>query len=104
MKVYFSDTNQSYVENQRAYYPIEVENQAIRNLKSTSAFLWFYLIGHSDERPFVCRPADFSKDTGLSKTYSYRAVEEMIEQKYLVPIPYKEESYMFYETPKEEAE
>ena len=104
MKVYFSDTNQSYVEDRIVYYLIEAENQAIRNLKGTSAFLWFYLIGHSDERPFVCRPADFNKDTGLSRTSFYRAVEEMIEQKYLVPIPYKEESYMFYETPKGEAE
>lgn len=102
MKVYFSDTNQSYVENQTVCYLIEAENQAIRNLKGTSAFLWFYLIGHSDEQPFVCRPADFSRDTGLSRTSFYRAIDEMIEQKYL--IPYKEESYMFYEIPKKETE
>lgn len=96
MKVYFSDTNESYVENKQVYYPIEIEYQAIQNLKETSVSLWFYLIKHSDRQPFVCRPAD----TGLSRDSFYRAIEELIEQKYLVP--FREGSYMFYEIPKEE--
>ncbi len=95
MKVYFSDTNQSYIENRKVYYPIEVENQAIHNLKDTGVFLWFYLIRHSDKQPFVCRSAD----TGLSKASFCQAVEEMVEQKYLVPF---REGYMFYEIPKGE--
>lgn len=96
MKIYFSDTNESYVENKQVYYPIEIENQAIQNLKGTSVFLWFYLIKHGDKQPFICRPVDI----GLPRVSFDRAIEELIEQKYLVP--YKEGSYMFYEIPKEE--
>ena len=85
----------------------EANYEAMKNLSANAYVLYMYLIMHSEGRVWALSKVDVEAKTALKEKTYLKAVQELIEKKYLTPgdidiggeKPWIEEAYHLWETP-----
>ena len=84
-------------KNQYSKTNIEVEAEAMRDLKHTTFKLWRYLSWNQDGYNFALSSKDVADKTGLSIATFPSCVKELIENGYLIPRKEGSNCYSFFE-------
>lgn len=77
----------------------EAASEAMRTLKANTFKLWFYMAKNKDGWKFALSRVDACKYCGFSKNTYHAAVNELIENGYLVQTAEGSNQYDFYEVP-----
>ena len=79
----------------------ETMENAMGNLTPTTFFVWIYLNENKNGYEYALSTADICARTKLSLSTAKKAINELIEKRYLVLQPNKTKHYDFYATPQE---
>lgn len=83
-------------------FDYEIMMKAIRDLTPTTYPVWCYLNANKKGYEFALSTTDICAQTGLSPSTAKKAINELIEKRYLVLQPNKTKHYDFYSTPQED--
>lgn len=72
------------------------DSQAMRILKPSAYLLYRYLCKNADGYTFNLSPVDVQKYTGMSKRSYDDSVKELIEKRFLIANPTRQDAYDFY--------
>lgn len=86
-------------ENNAIIFDYETMMSAMRNLTPTTYYVWCYLNANKNGYEFGLSITDICAQTGLSPSTAKKAINELIEKRYLVLQPNKTKHYEFYATP-----
>ena len=87
-------TNERFV-----VFDYEIMMKAVRDLTPTTYPVWIYLNANKKGYEFALSTTDICAQTGLSPSTAKKAINELIEKRYLVLEPNKTKHYDFYSTP-----
>lgn len=79
----------------------ETMMKAMRDLTPTTHHVWVYLNANKNGYEFALSTTDICAQTGLSPSTAKKAINELIEKRYLVLQPNKTKHYDFYAMPQE---
>ena len=83
-------------ENPYCTFCIKHNRNAMRNLSKSAYYLYVYLIQNQDGYSFTLRRSHVMNITGLSKSSYYLALQELIDQRYIIK---SKDGYEFHECP-----
>ena len=108
MEIYMSNPNQKKVtinkkecskKEKYAMINIEALKSALNNLSSMAAELWLYFAKKQNHHSFWLSMVDVRNFSGMSASSYHRAVNELIEKRYLIKDQAYQNQYEFYEEP-----
>lgn len=83
-------------ENNAIILDYETTMKAMRDLTPTTFSVWIYLNAYENGYEFGLSITDICAKTGLSPSTAKKAINELIEKRYLVLQPNKTKYYNFY--------
>lgn len=87
-------TNERFV-----VFDYEIMMKTMRDLTPTTHHVWCYLNANKKGYEFALSTTDICAQTGLSPSTAKKAINELIEKRYLVLQPNRTKHYDFYATP-----
>ena len=86
-------------ENNDIIFDYEIMMKTMRDLTPTTHHVWIYLNANKNGYEFALSITDICAQTGLSPSTAKKAVNELIEKRYLVLQPNRTKYYDFYAVP-----
>lgn len=83
-------------------FDYEIMMKTMRDLTPTTHHVWMYLNANKKGYEFALSTTDICAQTGLSPSTAKKAINELIEKRYLVLQPNKTKHYDFYATSQED--
>lgn len=76
--------------------------EAMKNLTPVNFQVWLYLASQKKDYSFFFSPAAITEETGIKKSTLQEGIRVLIREKYLIPREGENNTYDFYEIPREE--